>query len=82
MVRNFRLVYFDEQGRRCTRYELPADITDEEKAAVAEMERVTANFVKRNRENPPDQEDMEWANAEAKRLNLKSQPYSNASKRL
>ena len=70
--RRIRQVFFDEQGRRCTRYELPADITDEEKAAVAEMDRVTANLVKRSRENPPDQESMEWAESEAHRLNLKT----------
>ena len=63
-------VWRDEQGRRCTQNVYPDDMTDEEKAAVAEMGRVTDNFAQYRRENPIDKEAMEWAEAEVKRLGL------------
>lgn len=63
-------VWRDEQGRRCTKNVYPDDMTDEERAAVADMDRVTGNFARYRRENPIDQEAMAWAKAEVIRLGL------------
>ncbi len=63
-------VWFDDQGRRCSSYFFPDDMTEREIAAVAEMDRVGGNMRRYRRENPIDKEAMAWAEAEVIRLGL------------
>lgn len=70
MARRIKKVWRDEQGRRCTSSVIPPDMTDDEKWALAEFERVRLNYVEYRKSNPVSDEAMEWATSEAKRLGL------------